>query len=104
MDSDATTELMFTNFYKTVEDELRKAVEKFPSWPDDPVHAAGIIIEESGEVMKAVLEHVYEPHKSSKDDVVTEIHQTIAMCIRFLHAIDKYKWAKSQQHYQYISG
>lgn len=35
--------------------ELRKAEAKFPGWPDDVVHGAGIVAEEAGETMQAAL-------------------------------------------------
>ena len=40
--------------------ELNRARTKFPTWPDDPIHAAGVLLEESGELMKAVLEACYQ--------------------------------------------
>ncbi len=55
-----------------VVDELFRAREKFPTWPSDPLHAIAVVGEEFGELTKATLQHVYEPQKSSFDDVREE--------------------------------
>lgn len=80
--------------------EVKRAMAKFPTWPDDPIHAAGVLGEEAGEVAKAVLQAVYEPHKSTPADVRVEVVQTAAMCIRFLLSMERYKWAPCPQHAQ----
>lgn len=73
--------------------EVKSASDKWPGWPDDAVHAATIIAEEAGELQKAVLERVYEPHKYTPDsDIQTEAIQTAAMCIRFLVNMPRYNW------------
>ena len=64
--------------------ELQRAIEKFPDWPVDPLHAVGIIGEEFGELTQAVLQTTYEPGKSSRDDVRAEAIQTAAMALRFI--------------------
>lgn len=70
-------------------DELKRAEEKHPSWPTDAIHAADIVVEESGELLQASLQHVYE------DDRLLEMHQealhTGAMAIRFLINFEKYE-------------
>ena len=78
--------------------ELGRAAEKFSRWPDDPIHATAVIIEEAGETMKAALEACYEPHKSGPDHVRAEAIQTAAMCLRFLLSLDRYKFEPGQQH------
>lgn len=64
-------------------EELRKAEEKFPGWPDDPVHGAAIVAEEAGELQKAALDFYYNRHFSA-DEMKKEAAQTAAMGIRFL--------------------
>lgn len=62
--------------------ELNKAVDKHPEWPKDPIHAAAIVSEESGELVRASLQFTYENGKPS--DMNEEAVQTAAMGIRFL--------------------
>jgi hypothetical protein len=62
--------------------ELNRAKRKFPDWPDDPIHAAAVLSEESGEVVKACLDYTYA--KGSMDDIIKESVQTGAMAIRML--------------------
>lgn len=57
-------------------------------------------MEESGELGKAVNEAVYEPHKSTPDDVKAEAIQTAAMAIRFLRSMHCYEWTPGKQHKQ----
>jgi len=63
-------------------DEIEHAKTIHPNFPSDPVHQAAIVAEECGELMQAVLQHVYEPHKGGSP--VKEAVQTAAMAIRFL--------------------
>ena len=62
--------------------ELNRARALYPEWPDDILHQAAIVAEESGEVVKACLDYVY--HNGSKDEICTELVQVIAMCTRML--------------------
>jgi hypothetical protein len=80
--------------------ELVTATAKFPTWPTDPLHAVGVVGEESGELYKAVLQQVYEPHKNNPDEVRKEALQTAAMAIRFLVSLDRYDWTPGYQHAQ----
>lgn len=80
--------------------EIERAMRKFPKWPTDPIHAASVVMEEAGELVKAVNESVYEPHKGSRPNVRTEAIQTAAMCFRFLASIDRYEYFHSEQHEQ----
>ncbi len=82
--------------------ELGHAVTKFPTWPTDPLHAAGVLNEEVGELNKEVLQLVYEPHKSSKDEVRKEALQAAAMALRFYRSLDVYEYTKQHQHSQAI--
>ena len=84
-----------------ITEEIGFALIKFPSWPTDPIHAAGIVAEESGEIMKACLEATYEPEKSNLEDARKEAIQTAAMAIRFIYGMDKYRLRQSDQVNQY---
>jgi hypothetical protein len=86
--------------YSEINDELRRATNKFPTWPSDPLHAVGIIGEEFGELSQATLQCVYEPHKSDTFDIRCEAIQVAAMAIRFLMSLDRYTFAKPCQHSQ----
>lgn len=83
-------------------DEIQRATKKFPTWPNDPLHALTIISEEHGELCKATLQAVYEPHKNKAgiSDVYSEAIQTAAMAIRFLNSFDEYQFKACEQHQQ----
>lgn len=68
--------------------ELRKAEKKHPYWPEDPVHAAGILMEEAGEAMKAANDVKWS--SGSVGHLRNEVAQTAAMCIRWLCYIDQH--------------
>lgn len=76
--------------WQSIELELRKAKKKHPNWPDHIAAQAGIVCEESGELMKAAMEFKYEKEKDGKlikvqkEQIRTEAIQTAAMAIRFL--------------------
>jgi len=80
--------------------EHARAVNKFPTWPTDPLHAVAVLGEEFGELQKATLQHVYEPEKASLADVREEAVQTAAMALRFIASIDSYLFAQAVQHEQ----
>jgi len=80
--------------------ELARAQSKFPVWPTDPLHALAILGEEYGELNKAVLETVYEPHKSTKENIHAEAIQVAAMALRFLISLERYEYASGKQHQQ----
>lgn len=86
--------------WQLVMDELGRATRKFPTWPTDPLHAVAILGEEFGELTKAVLQTVYEPHKVPEGELRTEAIQTAAMALRFLASLDRYGFARSAQHVQ----
>jgi len=67
--------------------ELRSAEEKHPGWPQDPIHAVGIIIEEVGEAMKEAVDVTF--NGKSKDDLVKELAQSGAMALRALMNLEK---------------
>ena len=62
--------------------ELQRAEEKHPGWPDDPVHAAAIVAEEAGEVVKAALNLRY--HGGDAAVLKTELAHTAAAAFRAL--------------------
>lgn len=86
-----------------VKQELESATTKFPTWSTDPLHAVAVVGEEAGELTKAVLQVVYEPHKSTIDDVRTEAIQTAAMAIRFVNSLDRYVFRRGPQHEQALA-
>jgi hypothetical protein len=61
--------------------ELTRAEGKFPSWPEDVVHAAAVVAEEAGELVKAALDAYYG--RGPVVQAVIEAEQTAAMAIRF---------------------
>lgn len=80
--------------------ELGNATSKFPTWPTDPLHAIGVVNEEVGELNKAVLQQMYEPHKNPPGAVCTEAIQAAAVLIRFILSLDRYRWTPCTQHIQ----
>lgn len=80
--------------------EVARASVLFPTWPSDPMHAIGVLGEEFGELTKAVVQAIYEPHKSGPDQVRTEAIQTAAMALRFVQSIDHYQYTPAAQHTQ----
>ena len=82
-------------------EELQRAIDKFPKWPSDPLHAKAVIDEESGELTQAILQHIYEPGRTSYDEVKQEAIQTAAMAIRFVMALGFYRFERGHQHYQW---
>ena len=77
--------------------EYASAIEKFPIWPTDPLHALAILGEEFGELTKAVVQAIYEPEKNKRYAVHKEAVQTAAMALRFLANLEKYKYLPSAQ-------
>jgi NTP pyrophosphatase (non-canonical NTP hydrolase) len=75
--------------------ELKKAEDKFPGWPDDPVHGAAILVEEAGELVKASLDFYYGRHDGI-DQLEKEAAQTGAMAIRFLLGLHYVRAARAK--------
>lgn len=67
---------------KLILEELQRAEAKHPKWPKDVIHAAAIVSEESGELIRAAVQYTYED--GNKKDLEKEAIQTAATCIRFL--------------------
>lgn len=70
--------------------ELKQAKEKHPNWPDDIIHAAAIVAEESGELTKAALQWTYE--QGDIQDAEKEAIQVIVTAIRFLEGLAESKY------------
>ena len=67
---------------KKVTEELLRARELHPSWPEDSIHQAAIVQEEAGELIRAALQHEFDD--APKQPMKTEAIQTAAMALRFL--------------------
>lgn len=65
--------------------ELKRAKIKHPNYPSDLFKQVAIMQEESGEVVKAVLDYSF--HKCTKEDIIKELAQTAAMCIRMMDSL-----------------
>lgn len=70
-----------------IKQELKRAKQIYPEWPDDLIHQVSIMNEESGEAIRAALNHVY--HGDDIEEVKKELIQTAAMCIRCIEWIDE---------------
>ena len=79
-----------TEIWSAVNTELKKAKKKFPNWPDHHAAQAGIICEESGELMreclqwKYELEETFEGQAQQQKRMNEEAIQVIVTAIRFL--------------------
>ena len=76
--------------------ELERAKAKFPQWPSDPIHAASIVGEESGELIRAAVIHVYE--NGSEAECWKEAVQTAATAIRFLEGIESNRYYPEKRY------
>lgn len=63
-------------------EELRRAKAAWPTWPADRVHAAGVVAEEAGELMRAALQAHYEKKPAGRCS--HEAVQTATVAIRFV--------------------
>jgi len=77
-------EAAFHDIGSDIGNELLNASLKFPGWPQDLIHAAAIVSEEAGEVVKVCNEYLHEDKQRSVQDIEKELIQTAAMCVRFL--------------------
>jgi hypothetical protein len=68
--------------------ELARAKKKHPNWPDHPAGQAGIVCEESGELMKACLQKKYQRKELTDNEhrrrMRSEAIQVVVTAIRFL--------------------
>jgi NTP pyrophosphatase (non-canonical NTP hydrolase) len=81
--------------YEAIKAELARAEEKWPEWPEDPVHAAAVVVEEAGELMRASLRYTYEDKHMV--EMVDEAVQVGAMAVRFINNIMAFKKRPSMQ-------
>jgi len=81
--------------------EFERATTLYPLWPTDPVHAAGIVTEEAGELIQAALDHTYCDLNHHDGDTLKRMEkeaiQTGAMALRFLVNLSKYKKCDRRQ-------
>jgi len=67
---------------KQILEEVERAEKKHPYWPNDWIHSAAIVCEESGELIRATIQLTYEGGEI--ESVRHEAIQTAATCIRLL--------------------
>lgn len=81
-----------------VQAELARAVDKFPTWPTDPLHALAVLGEEFGELTKAMLQHATAP---TPDDGGSHeaAHDLAAGMLKRVQARDAYEAAETR-HWQ----
>ena len=76
---------------RAVLSEIERFGKLHGNMPDDLIHAAAIISEESGELIQAALKHNYEfqgvPQKQLIENMLTEAIQTGAMAIKFIEKL-----------------
>jgi hypothetical protein len=72
---------------REIDGEIHQAEAKYPDWPDDPIHGAAIMAEESGEAVRACLNMVY--HGADRAEYRKELVQTAAMAIRAILGLDR---------------
>jgi hypothetical protein len=68
-----------------VRNEVFRAEDIHPTWPDDVIHGAAIVCEESGELIRAAVQHRYEG--GNLDDVITEAVHTAATACRLVDVL-----------------
>lgn len=72
--------------YLPIERELIRAKKIHPDNPKDELFQLAVMIEEAGEVAKAVLD--YRSKKCDKKHIREELIQTAAMCMRMLENME----------------
>jgi len=74
-----------SDIHKAIAAELARAKRLHPHWPADPIHGAGVVCEEAGELMKAALDAEYT--NGEPQDIATEAIHTAATAIRLLESL-----------------
>lgn len=69
--------------------EVARAESIHPEWPDDVIHAAAVVAEESGELIQAALQYRYE--SGDLADVRKEAMHTAATAIRLIASLPNVK-------------
>ena len=72
----------YPNLIEEIRLELVRAKNKHPDWPEDVIHCAAIVSEESGELIRAAIQFKYE--NGTQEEMRKEAIQTATMAIRFL--------------------
>lgn len=80
---------MLEQIIEEIKREIRLAEHKHPNWPTDPIHAAAIVAEESGELIQSAIQ--FKNEGGSINAIEREGIQTAATAIRFLQNISSYK-------------
>lgn len=70
-----------------VEAEVERAIILHPAWPRDRIHAAAIVQEECGEMVRAAVRNHYERGRISA--IREEAIHTAATAVRLLMNLDK---------------
>jgi hypothetical protein len=79
---------LLSNVLRTVLDELDRATELHPHWPIDAVHAAAVVAEEAGELLREANNWTNDELLFIKDAMRTEAVHTAVTAIRFLMNIE----------------
>lgn len=82
------------NIFQSIAEHVLYAEKKHPGWPDDQIHAVGIITEEVGEAMKEAIDYTYFTDGRIEQAVILEklereLFQSAAVCVRALIAIQR---------------
>ena len=75
------------DYRKLIDEELKRAKRKHPTWPTDNIYRASIMAEEAGEAVKAANQYVLEDKPI--ENIEKELIQTGAMVLRHLESIDE---------------
>ena len=67
--------------------EIDRTEKIHPVWPRNLIHAGMVVSEESGELVKSILDH--DEGKGSNRQMIIEAVHTAAMAIRFLKNIEE---------------
>lgn len=68
--------------FKAIAHELKLAKEKYPKWIKGLPLQALVVIEESGEIAKAVVDYNMIGGSDNFHNISNEVAQTGAMCVR----------------------
>lgn len=73
--------------WSLIEAEMKKAKKKYPSWPDHAAAQAGVVVGQSGAIMKAALNIKYKRgngYSSEKMEMRNSAVKTIVAAFRLL--------------------
>jgi hypothetical protein len=85
------TDAGLADVLRQVLEELTAAEENYPLYPTDVIHAAAIVSEEAGELVRAANNVYYDDTPEHRQNLLTEAIQTTAMGLRFLLEIGNLK-------------